>query len=51
MGYSVRELHRAFLRSPAHRANILDPRKRVVGVGLVSSGGRLWVTELFTKPA
>ena len=51
MGYSVRELHRAFMRSPAHRANILDPRKRVMGVGLVSSGERLWVTELFTKPA
>ena len=51
MGYSVRELHRAFMHSPAHRANILDPRMRVVGVGLVSAGGRLWVTELFTRPA
>ena len=51
MGYSVRELHRAFMHSSAHRANILNPRMRVVGVGVVSSGGRLWVTELFTRPS
>lgn len=51
MDYSVRGLHRAFMRSPAHRANVLDPRMRVVGVGIVSSGGRLWATELFTRPA
>lgn len=51
MDYSVRELHRAFMRSSAHRANVLDPRMRVVGVGIVSSGGRLWATELFTRPA
>lgn len=51
MGYSVKGLHRAFMHSPAHRANILDRRMRVVGIGVVSSGGQLWVTELFTRPS
>jgi uncharacterized protein YkwD len=51
MADSVRSLHRALMRSPAHRANILDPQMRVVGVGVVAAGGQLWATELFTKPA
>jgi uncharacterized protein YkwD len=51
MDYSIRDLHRALMHSSVHRANILDPRMRVIGVGVVSSGGRLWATELFTRPA
>jgi uncharacterized protein YkwD len=51
MGYTVRSLHQAFMHSPPHRANILDPRMREVGVGFVSAGGRLWVTEVFRQPA
>jgi uncharacterized protein YkwD len=39
------------MQSSAHRANILNPRMRVLGVGVVSSDGRLWVTELFTRPS
>jgi uncharacterized protein YkwD len=50
MSDSVRTLHRALMHSPAHRANILDPQMRVVGVGIVASGGQLWATELFTRP-
>jgi len=49
--YTVRLLHRALMQSPTHRRNILDPAMRLVGVGIISSGGRLWATELFTKPA
>jgi uncharacterized protein YkwD len=49
--FTVREVHRAFLRSAPHRANILNSRMRQVGVGVVSVGGRLWVTELFRQPA
>jgi uncharacterized protein YkwD len=48
---SVRRVHRAFMGSPGHRANILNPRMRRVGVGIVNRGGTLWVTEIFTKPA
>ena len=50
VGYSVRGLHRAFLRSTAHRANILDPGMRQIGLGVVSRDGRLWVTEVFRDP-
>jgi uncharacterized protein YkwD len=48
---TVRRAHRALMASPGHRANILDPRMRRVGVGIVERGGELWVTEVFTKPS
>jgi uncharacterized protein YkwD len=50
-GFTVREVHRALMHSAPHRANILDGRMRQVGVGVVSSGGQLWVTEVFRQPA
>ena len=34
----------AYMQSPEHRANILDPRYRFVGVGVVFSGGTAWDT-------
>lgn len=40
----------AFLDSSGHRANILNPAMRQVGVGVVSSGRQLWVTEIFRAP-
>ena len=49
-GFSVAGLHQQFMSSAPHRANILDPRLRQVGVGIVSSGGYLWVTETFRQP-
>jgi uncharacterized protein YkwD len=49
VGYTVYSIHRAFMNSSAHRANILDRRWNGVGVGVVSSGGRLWVTEIFRQ--
>ena len=51
MGYSVRDLHRAFMHSAPHRANILDRRMEQVGVGFVSVNGQLWVTEIFRSRA
>ena len=48
---TVARAHRAFMGSPGHRANILDPRMRRVGVGVVERAGRLWITEVFSKPA
>ena len=50
-GFSVRGLHHEFMRSAPHRANILAPAMRQVGVGIVSVDGRLWVTEVFRQPA
>ena len=40
--------HRALMRSPDHRANILNSRFREVGVGVfVAPDGQFFVTELF----
>jgi len=49
-GFSVSGLHQQFMGSAPHRANILNPQLRQVGVGIVSSGGALWVTEVFRDP-
>ena len=49
-GYSVRSVHLGLMRSAPHRANILNRRMREVGVGVVSAGGQLWVTEVFRQP-
>ena len=51
VGFDVATLHQALMASPAHRANILDPRMRKVGVGVYRSGGRIWVTQIFKAPA
>ncbi len=52
VGYasSVKVVHRALMRSPGHRANILDSGKRAVGVGIVRRHGQIWVTEIFRRP-
>ncbi len=51
MGDSVGGVHRALMRSSAHRSNILDGRMRQVGVGIVAAGGQIWVTEIFRRPS
>jgi uncharacterized protein YkwD len=45
-GAGVKSLHRAFMRSSGHRANILG-RFRYVGVATRKAGGRLWTTIVF----
>ena len=50
VGYDVGGLHRAFMNSPAHRANVLDSDFTQVGIGVAYGGGRLWVAEVFSKP-
>lgn len=49
VGATVDSLHRAFMASPPHRANILYPTFRHVGIGVVESSGRMWVTVLFSS--
>ena len=49
-GDTAQQIHDAFMNSPAHRANILDPDFTHVGIGVVRGGdGRIWVTEVFMK--
>ncbi len=43
-------VHRALMNSAGHRANILSSKWTGVGVGVVKSGGYLWVTEIFRQP-
>lgn len=54
-GYSAAELHRGLMESPGHRANILHPDAREIGIGVMveREGDRLAfiATELFTELA
>jgi uncharacterized protein YkwD len=47
VGQGVDALQDAFMRSTAHRANILEKGFANVGVGTVLRDGRLWVTIIF----
>lgn len=47
VGSTVTSLHKAFMNSPAHKANILYSGFRNVGVGTVKKNGRLYVTVVF----
>jgi uncharacterized protein YkwD len=44
---TVGRVHRLFMNSSSHRANILRGPYRTVGVGIVEKGGRLWITQIF----
>jgi uncharacterized protein YkwD len=43
-------IHRAFMHSPSHRANILSREFTRVGVGAVERNGSVWVAEVFKTP-
>lgn len=48
--YNVDYAHRAFMASPGHRANILEPRFAKVGIGIYRNAkGEFWVTEMFSR--
>lgn len=48
----VQALHAAFVASPSHYANIVDPRYRYIGVGVVvTEAGKLWTTHRFMATA
>lgn len=44
---SVWRIHRAFMHSPEHRWNILNPVYRRVGIASYRQDGMVWVTEVF----
>ncbi|MDH5421019.1 MAG: CAP domain-containing protein [Acidimicrobiia bacterium] len=48
-GPNVEKLHKAFMASPTHRANILGDYDRVGIAAEVDSNGRIYVTVLFMK--
>jgi hypothetical protein len=51
MGGSVDALHDAFVKSPHHYENLIDPGFRYVGVGVVNANGTLFVSEVFMELA
>src|SRR5580698_9842993 len=48
-GGTVEGIQAEFLKSPNHRANILDGDMNSIGVGVIEHGGQLFVVEDFSK--
>jgi uncharacterized protein YkwD len=46
-GGGVDSLQRAFMKSPAHHANIMHKGYRYLGVGVIKKNGLMWVTVEF----
>ena len=46
-GSSVDQVHSMFMSSGGHRANMLSGAYSQVGIGVVQSGGQVWVTIIF----
>jgi uncharacterized protein YkwD len=42
-------IHAQFMKSPPHRANILDRDMDSIGIGVVEQGGQLFAVEDFTQ--
>jgi uncharacterized protein YkwD len=51
VGVTPTTLHKAFMRSPGHRANIMRSNFRHSGVGVRKARGRMWVTVIFEAVA
>ena len=49
LGSNPSVIHAAFVKSPSHRANILDSDMNVMGVGIVEHNGQLFAVEDFSK--
>ncbi len=42
-------LHAAWMNSPGHRANLLEPHENAVGIAVVASSGQLFAVEDFSE--
>ena len=49
-GATLSSVNREFMHSTYHRENILCTCHTDVAVGVVESGGLIWVTEIFYRP-
>lgn len=49
-GPTVREIHDALMASESHRHVLLSGRYTVVGIGVVRSGDRWWMTQDYVEP-
>lgn len=48
-GTSATTIHQSFMKSPLHRANILDRDMDSIGIGIVEGNGHLFAVEDFSK--
>lgn len=48
-GSSIEAVHRQFMDSSSHRANILDRRMTHLGVGVAQGHGRTFVVQVFVR--
>ena len=46
-GGTLRRVVKAWMRSSAHRWNLLNGRYAKTGIGVVKRGGRVWVTQIY----
>lgn len=46
---SIMRMHTAFMNSPHHRENILDPHVNSIAIAVVSAGGHMWTVEDFAR--
>lgn len=51
VGATIAQVHEALLNSLSHYANLSNPVYSLVGIGVVSAGGRVYVVENFETPA
>lgn len=51
MGPDVTAIHNALVASPSHLKNLIDPGFRYIGVGVVSTNGVLFISEVFMELA
>ncbi|HMH08713.1 MAG TPA: CAP domain-containing protein [Terriglobales bacterium] len=49
LGPNTSLIHAQLVKSPQHRANMLDTDMNVVGIGIVERNGRLFAVEDFSK--
>jgi uncharacterized protein YkwD len=49
LDYDAARGHQHLMLSPPHRANLLNPAYNVVGLGVLRSGGRLYIVEDFGR--
>lgn len=47
--WSAPEIHEAWMESPGHRANLLDPRVDSVGISVLRRNGQLYAVEDFDR--
>jgi uncharacterized protein YkwD len=47
VGSTVESLHRAFMNSPPHKANVLGASYMNIGVHVTRRSGRIWVVMIF----